>query len=570
MDYQKMMKIARGEMKAELVLKNAQVIDVYSKTIEKNDIAIEDGKIVGVGTYHGIEEHDLKGKYVSPGLIDGHVHIESSMLTPYGFARIVVPKGTTTVIADPHEIANVCGKKGIEFMLDASKNIPLNVYMMIPSCVPATKDENSGAVVTKEDIDSLMNRERVLGLGEVMDYPSVVNGDHIIHEKIELMKGRVIDGHAPDVIGNDLNAYIAAGVMTDHECTIKESMLERIKKGMYVHLREGSQTRNERALLPGLNADNMSRVLFCTDDKHPFDIKKEGHINFNVNLAIEAGIDPIDAIRMATLNAATCYNLPNAGGIAPGKDADLFVFSDLKHIEPETVYFKGVVVAENDEPLFEMENIIPDSVLNTVHLDQEHISFDLPLKSDRVKVIGLVQNNITTKKLTQRVKVKDGLFVYDETKDILKLAVIERHQKRHTVGIGLLEGFGIKNGALAMTVAHDSHNLIMVGSNDRDMQIAVEKIQDLQGGIVLVQHGVVIESLALEIGGIMTNASETHVQKTLLDMKEKIVGMGLNPDVSDPFISLAFLALPVIPDLKLTDRGLFDVNQFKIVPIEEE
>ncbi len=570
MDYEKLMKIARGEVKAELVLKNAQVIDVYGKTIEKNDIAIEDGKIVGVGSYQGIEEHDLKGKYVAPGLIDGHVHIESSMLTPYGFARIVVPKGTTTIIADPHEIANVCGKPGIEFMLDASKNIPLNVYMMIPSCVPATKDENSGAIVTAEDIESLMDKDRVLGLGEVMDYPSVVYGDSIIHKKIELMRGRVIDGHAPDVMGNDLNAYIAAGVMTDHECTIKESMLERIKRGMYVHLREGSQTRNTRALLPGLNKDNMSRVLFCTDDKHPFDIKKEGHINFNVNLAIDAGIDPVDAIAMATLNAATCYHLPYAGGIAPGKDADLFVFSDLKHIEPETVYFKGNIVAENDEPRFEMENHIPNVVLNTVHLDVDQISFDLYLKSAEVKVIGLIENNITTKQLRRTVKIKDGKFLYDETKDILKLAVIERHHHRKTVGLGLVEGFGFKDGALAMTVAHDSHNLIIVGSNDHDMRLAAEKIQVIQGGIVLVQKGEVIEYLPLEIGGIMTNASETHVQKTLLDMKEKIMNMGLRKEVSDPFISLAFLALPVIPDLKLTDRGLFDVNQFKIVSIEEE
>ncbi len=570
MDYKRIMKIARGELEAELVLKHAQIINVYSREIEKGDIAIEDGIIVGIGLYHGKNEHDLKDKYVSPGFIDGHVHIESSMLTPYGFARIVVPKGTTTIIADPHEIANVCGNDGIQFMLDSSKDIPLNVYMMIPSCVPAIKDENSGAVVSAKDIKSFMDHPRVLGLGEVMDYPSVIYGDDDMHAKIELMRGRVIDGHAPDVMGNDLNAYIAAGVMTDHECTFKESMIERIRKGMYVHLREGSQTRNTNALLKGLNKDNINRVLFCTDDKHPFDIKREGHINFNVNLAIKDGIDPVDAIKMATLNAATCYKLPHLGGIAPGKQADLLVFSNLKNIEPEVVYYKGQIVAKNDEALFEMHYEVPESVLNTVHLDQKKISFDLKLKSNNVKVIGLVKNNITTKQYIRQVKVKNHSFVYNPNIDILKLAVVERHHHTGNVGIGLIEGFGIKNGALAMTIAHDSHNLIIIGSSDDDMRVALAKIQEIQGGIVLVKNGEVIDYLQLEVGGIMTAQPETIVQHTLLSMKEKIEKMGLNPEVGDPFISLAFLALPVIPNLKLTDRGLFDVIQFKIVPIEEE
>ncbi|MBN2299907.1 MAG: adenine deaminase [Acholeplasmataceae bacterium] len=570
MDYKRITKIARGELEAELVLKNAKIINVYNGEIESGDIAIDHGKIVGVGSYQGKVEHDIKGKYVAPGFIDGHVHIESSMLTPFGFARIVVPKGTTTIIADPHEIANVCGNEGIKFMLDASDDIPLNVYMMIPSCVPAMKDENSGAVIDSKDIESFMDHPRVLGLGEVMDYPSVIYGDDLMHEKIELMRGRIIDGHAPDVMGNDLNAYIASGVMTDHECTYKESMLERIRKGMYVHLREGSQTRNTNALLAGLNKDNINRVLFCTDDKHPFDIKKEGHINFNVNLAIKAGIDPIDAIKMATINAATCYGLPHLGGIAPGKDADLFIFSNLDKIEPETVYFKGQIVAQNDEALFDKKIDVPLSVLNTVHLDFYKISFDLKLSSNQVKVIGLVPNNITTKELIRNVKVENETFIYDADVDILKLAVIERHHHIGNVGIGLVEGFGIKNGALAMTIAHDSHNLIIVGSNDNDMRIALEKINEIQGGIVLVEDGKVSEYLKLEVGGIMTTQSEEFVQNTLLSMKEKIEKMGLNPAVGDPFISLAFLALPVIPDLKLTDRGLFDVKQFKITSIEKE
>jgi len=567
MDYQRVMKVARGVISAELVLKQAKIINVYTGEIELGDIAIENGTIVGIGSYRGEIEHNMEGRFVAPGFIDGHVHIESSMLTPPGFSKIVVPKGTTTVIADPHEIANVCGIKGIQFMLDSSEKVPMNVYMMIPSCVPATKDENNGETVSVSDIATFLKHPRVLGLGEVMDYPSVIYGEDDIHKKIELMKNKKIDGHAPDVMGKDLNAYIAAGVATDHECTYADSMIARIKRGMYVHLREGSQTRNTNALLKGLNKDNINRVLFCTDDKHPFDIKEEGHINFNVNLAIKAGIAPIDAIKMATLNAANCYGLPHLGGIAPNKQADLIVFSDLYHIEPEIVYFKGKVVAKNGEPVFKAEAKIPDSVLNTIHLD-EKLSFDLNLKGPDVKVIGLISNNITTNELIRKVKVEKGKFVYDRQVDILKLAVVERHHHTGNVGVGLVEGFGLKDGALAMTIAHDSHNLIIVGSNDNDMQVAAKKIQEIQGGIVLVQNGVVTEFLELEVGGIMTAHSELLVQETLLRMKRKIQKMGLNPNVSDPFISLAFLALPVIPKLKLTDRGLFDVDLFKIVPIE--
>jgi len=568
MNYKSIMKKARGDQKASLVLKNGRIINVYSGEIEELDIAIEDGKIIGIGEYDGIKEIDLKKMFVAPGLIDGHVHIESSMLTPPQFAKIVLPKGTTTIIADPHEIANVSGVAGIEFMLKSSEHIPLTVYMMIPSCVPATIEENAGAMITAHDIRKLKRHPRVLGLGEVMDYPSVIHGNSMIFEKINVMHDHVIDGHAPDVIGNDLNAYITAGVMTDHECTMVLSMQERIKRGMYVHLREGSATRNTKTLLKGLNKNNMHRVLFCTDDKHPEDIKNEGHINYNVNLAIESGIDPIDAIRMATLNAATCYHLPHLGGIAPGKDADLIIFDNLDKIEPLYVYKKGVLVASHGKALFEASTEVPEAVLNTVHLDLNQLSFTLHLKNNHVKVIGLIKNNITTNHLNRTVNVEDGKFLYDRNVDILKLAVIERHHNKHMIGLGLVEGFGIKDGALAMTIAHDSHNLIIVGSSDVDMRLAAEKINEIQGGIVLVQHGKVTHSLKLEVGGIMTNAESIIVSESLKHMKTEIKAMGLDQDIDDPFISLAFLALPVIPSLKLTDRGLFDVNQFKIVPIE--
>ncbi len=570
MNHKKIMKVARGEIAAELVLKNAQIINVYSGQIEQGDIAIEGNMIVGIGSYQGVIEHDIKKRYIAPGFIDGHVHIESSMVTPLGFAKVVAPKGTTTVIADPHEIANVSGVKGIQFMLDSSEDIPLNVYMMLPSCVPATKDENSGAIITAKDIKSLSSHKRVLGLGEVMDYPSVIHGDKMIHEKIEMMNERVIDGHAPDIIGQDLNAYIAAGVMTDHECTKVESMLQRISKGMYVHLREGSVTRNTETLLKGITKTNLNRVLFCTDDKHPHDIKTEGHINYNVNLAIKAGIDPIDAIKMATLNAANCYGLSHLGAIAPGKQADLFVFSDLKQIEPEVVYHNGVIIAKDGKPLFDGEINVPQELLNTVHINETELSFDLKLKNSLVKVIGIIPRNITTNQLLRKVKVENNKFVYDPKVDILKLAVIERHHNTKNIGLGLVEGFGFKGGALAMTIAHDSHNLIIVGSSDEDMRIAALKINEINGGIVLVKNGIVIDFLKLEVAGIMTAEPVVKVEKALLRMKGKIIKMKLNKQVDDPFISLAFLALPVIPKLKLTDRGLFDVDKFKIVSIESE
>ena len=570
MDFIRKMKIARGEELAEMVLKNCRIINVYSGEIDDADIAIEDGIILGIGKYSGKIEHDLKYAYVAPGFIDGHVHIESSMLTPPGFAKIILPKGTTTIIADPHEIANVSGKAGIQFMLDASEKIPLNVMMMIPSCVPATIDENSGAVITADDIKTFLGHPKVLGLGEVMDYPAVIKGDYLIHEKIQLMSQKIIDGHAPDILGYDLNAYIASGVMTDHESTIETSLTERIRRGMYVHLREGSATRNVKALLKGITKENIHRTLFCTDDKHPFDIEKEGHINYNVNLAIEFGVNPVDAIRMATLNAANCYNLSHLGGIAPNKQADLIVFDHLNKIEPKLVFYKGTLVAKDGKALFDLKVDIPKEMINTVIFDDSILNFDLKLKSNKVHVIGLIKQNITTKDLIRKVKVENGMFLYDDQKDIIKLAVIERHKNRRKIGLGLVEGFEIKNGALAMTIAHDSHNLLILGTNDQDMALAAKKIKEIQGGIVIVRNGKVDDFLQLEVGGIMTANSEVIVQETLLRMKDKIKEMGLSKDVDDPFISLAFLALPVIPELKLTDRGLFDVNQFKIIPIEIE
>lgn len=562
-------RIARGDRKAELVLKNCQIINVFNRQIEKGDIAIQDGIIVGVGEYEGIEEVDIGGQFVCPGFIDGHVHIESSMLTPPQFAKAVMPKGTTTVIADPHEIANVCGLEGIDYMLKSSEKLPLDVYIMLPSCVPSTDFENAGAVLLAKDLVKFKEHPYVLGLGEMMNYPGVILGNKKVHKKLELMKDCIIDGHAPDVKGKSLNAYITAGVKTDHECTSLDELEEKIAKGMYVHIREGSATRNLKTLIRGVTPQNNRRILFCTDDKHPIDIKNEGHINYNVRLAIEKGIDPIVAIQMATLNIAECYSLKGKGAIALGYEADLLVFQDLRTVRVNEVYKKGELVAKDNKALFETETIRDPRILDTVKLDEvNNISFDIQLDSGFAKVIQLIKDNIITKKVTRKVDVEDNLFSYHEKLDILKLAVIERHKGTGNVGLGLVEGYGLKEGAVALTIAHDSHNIIVIGVNDEDMRVAVNELKRTKGGITICSDGKVLHTLPLEVGGLMTDSPIEEVEAKIEVMEKLARDKGVNPAIN-PFLTLAFLALPVIPELKLTDCGLFDVNTFSFVDIEE-
>lgn len=567
MDYKTMMDQARGITKAELVFKNASVINVYSGTIDHVDVAISQGVILGTGFYHGHQEIDLQGKYLSPGFIDSHVHIESSMLTPREFAKVIVPKGTTTIIADPHEITNVLGLRAIEYMLHASENIPLDVYFMLPSSVPATSFEHSGASLNALEIASYKNHPRILGLGEVMDYPAVLQGDEEIHQKIDVMEGHTIDGHIPDLLGNDLNAYVYAGIETDHESTAIKYLNERIAKGMYVHLREGSATRNVADLIPAIHAKNIHRATFCTDDKHALDLIQEGHINYNINLAISLGVDPIDAIRMATLNAATCYGLKNTGGIAPGKLADLVIFDDLNHIEPLMVYKKGQLVAKDGHILDQTKEYVPEDVMNTVHIDLDQIDLSLPLKKNLVRVIGLVPHNIITDEIIMNVQVKDHQFVFDPSIDVLKLISIERHHMRHTVGKGLVTGFGFKNCTLGMSIAHDSHNLVIVGSNDDDILRCAKELKKIQGGIVLVKNGKVMTSLRLEVAGLMTASSGYEVAEKIKAIRSHLIESGMTMK-DDPLIALSFLCLPVIPKLKLTDQGLFDVDKFTFTTLE--
>ncbi len=570
MQYEKKMKSAKNETPPELVFKNAKIVNVFTESVEEADIAVEDGIILGIGHYRGDREIDLKGAFVAPGFIDGHVHIESSMLTPPMFAKTIMPKGTTTIIADPHEIANVCGKDGIGFMLEAAKHTPLEIFTMIPSSVPATTFETAGATIAPSDVEALKDAPGILGLGEVMNYPGVLAGEADIHEKIKIMRGRPVDGHAPGLSGLSLNAYISAGVRTDHECSTVEEMIERVGLGMYVHLREGSVTRNAGKLLAGVEKAFLDRLLFCTDDKHPEDIRKEGHINHNINLAIESGLSPIEAIKIATLNPAQCYKLDGIGAIAPGYQADFVVFERLEKIEPVAVYKKGVKVAENDRFLLEAKPFTDHAVLNTVRIDPDAVDFTLRLKKNTVRVIGLVKNNILSEDLRRSVSVKEKTYVNNNDDDIMKLAVIERHKRSGNVGLGLVEGFGFKNGALAMTIAHDSHNLIVAGDSDAAMRMAMEKIIDTGGGIALVHHQKLIGHLPLPIAGIMTDEDPEKVAKNLETMKADIRNMGLSAAISDPFIQLAFLSLAVIPKLKLTDKGLFDVDKFINVPIESE
>jgi len=570
MDTIKLVKIARGDAPADLVLKNCKIINVFTSKIEVGDIAITDGVIVGIGKYDGIEEIDIKNRYVAPGFIDGHVHIESSMLTPPQFAKIVVPKGTTTVVADPHEIANVSGVEGIKYMIFSSIFGPLNVKMMIPSCVPATEFETSGAIITSSDIDNYKLAKGVLGLGEVMNYPGVIFGDEEVHKKIAVMSGFIKDGHAPSIYGKQLNAYKLSGIKTDHECTTVAELQEKVARGMYIHLREGSATRNVKVLSQGVTKENSRRLLFCTDDKHPEDIRSEGHINYNIKLAIENGVDPIVAIQMATVNTAECYKLDNIGAIAPGYDADMVVFESLSEIDVNEVFIKGELVASNNKALFDPVLYTNGFVTDTINiLNSDEISFDIQLKGNKVKVIELIENNVTTTKVIREVKVENGKYIHDPSKDILKLAVVERHHKTGNVGIGFVEGYGLKNGAVAMTISHDSHNLIVIGDNDKDMKVAMKEIEKIQGGITLVNNGKVFESIRLEVAGLMTNTEVKTIESKLKKMEAKAREMGLNKEVDDAFLSLAFMSLPVIPELKLTDKGLFDVTDFKLVSLEE-
>ncbi len=560
-------KIARGEKKAPLVFKNANIVNVFTHEIIFGDVAIYKGRIVGIGEYEGQEEVNIDNKFLAPSFIDGHVHIESSMVSPGQFAKGIVPRGVTTIIADPHEIANVTGIEGIKYILDSSQDMPLDVYVMLPSSVPATPFENAGAVLEAEDLESLKNHPRVLGLGEMMNYHGVINADKKVVDKLEFFQDMIIDGHGPLIDDKDLNAYVAAGIVTEHECSTLEEMVERLRLGMYIHIREGSAARNLDVLIEGVNKGNVSRCIFCTDDKHPSDLLNDGSIDHNIRLAIRKGLSPIDCIKMASLNAAQCYGLRWKGAIAPNYIADMVVIDNFEDFNILEVYKEGKLVGKDNNPVFTLEEDDSSSMMDTVNIKEvKKEDLEIKLDSKRANVIQLLPHSLITKRVERDLKLKDGVF--EPQNNILKAVVVERHKRTGNIGLGLVEGFGLENGAVASTVAHDSHNLIVIGDNDEDILLAIDELEKIGGGITLVSKGQVLDSLPLEIAGIMSKEPLDQVNVKLNSMLETAYNKLKISRNYEPFMTLAFIALPVIPDIKLTDMGLFDVINFKFLDLE--
>ncbi|MCI7612511.1 MAG: adenine deaminase [Selenomonadaceae bacterium] len=570
MDAKRLIRVAQGLEPADLVLKNAEVFHVYTGEFILSDIAIADGYIAGTGSYFGIEEIDMQGRYIVPGLIDAHVHIESSMLTPYQFAKAALPCGVTTVITDPHEIANVCGSKGIRFMLEATENIPLNVYVMLPSCVPSTDFENAGATLLADDLEPFLQHPRVLGLAEMMNAPGVLMQDDSVMEKLRMAErhGMHVDGHAPGLTSSQLMGYAAAGITSDHECISKEQALERLRAGIGVMLREGTAAKNLKALLPAVNPDTAPYFMFCSDDKIPAELLESGYINDMIRIAVsEGGVSVANALQMATINTARHYNLKDVGAILPGRKADLLVLDGLNPWVPLQVYKDGRLAYDKGRLVQEGTELDSSGLEHTVNVGELSPEvLRLPLATEMAHVIGLVPYQIVTKKSVLPVKRVDGCAVSDTANDVLKLAVFERHRATGNVGLGLVKGFGLKRGALASTVAHNSHNLIVIGTNDEDMLAAARELQRIGGGICIADGGEITASLALPVGGLMTNEPAQVVADKQAAIIARAREMGV-PEFYSPFLTLAFLSLPVIPSLKLTDKGLVDVDSFKFIPL---
>ena len=559
---------AQGRVICDLVIRNANVVDVCNKEVFSADVYIKDGYFAGFnGERKARKEIDANGRYMIPGFIDAHCHIESSHLSPSEFSDAVVPCGTTTVIADPHEICNVTGLDGMAYMLKASEHIPLSVFLMFPSCVPATAFEHSGAVLNAPEIEKYIDEKRVLGLGEMMNYPGVASADATVLDKLQCAwsRGKNIDGHAPSITGPALDSYAAAGITTDHECETPDELHDKIKKGMYVMLREGTACRNVLQLLPGVNEKNINRVLFCTDDRQPQSIVRDGHVNYGVSLAIQHGLDPVLAISAATLNAAVCYHLTDRGMIAPGKRADFFLSSSIdKGIKAEEVFILGKLQAENGRIIEKAIHTMPENVSGKMDVkDFSKAKLSFRPGSDHVRVIDIIPGGVVTGKGDAWIKRDgNGEWIHEDDKDILKLAVIERHHGTGNAATALIRGYGMKHGAVATSITHDSHNIIVIGDNDDDMAKAVEKLIAIGGGITIFKDGKELGTHVLEIAGLMTDLPLEEVTECLDEMheaaeKELHVASGI-----DPFMTLCFMALPVIPALKLTDCGLFDVEAF--------
>lgn len=554
--------VARGEAIADLVLREVRVVNVYSGEIFLTDLAIHRGRIIGWGSYRGREERNLKGCYLVPGLMDAHIHLESTMVLPDEFCRHVVPRGVTTVALDPHELANVAGVRGIQFFRQYINQLPMNFLIQLPSCVPATPVDESGATLTAEDLAPLLPLSGIHGLGEVMNFVGVVSGDRDLLAKLELMHGRFIDGHAPLLEGNALNAYVWTGIAADHESTGIEEAREKLRRGMYVMVREGSAAKDLQRLLPLIHESNARRFVFCTDDRHPLDLAEEGHMDHVLRKAIHAGLPAIEAIRMATLNAAECLRCPDLGAIAPGKRADLVVVEDLRDFRPKEVYKDGQLVAEDGRLLQQITLEGELQLKSTVQVGELTLK-DLQIPTGRrYQVIQVQPGQIVTRKVERSVRMEAGEILDPE---VAKIVVVERYRQSGHIGVGLIQGMGLREGAIASSVAHDSHNLIAMGRDDRSILQALEAIIQMQGGIVLTRQGRVEASLPLPIGGLMSDRDLTWVVERLRQLHRLAREVGI--ELADPFMTLAFMALPVIPEIKITTRGLFDVRQNRLVPL---
>ena len=557
---QRIIAVAAGREKADLVLKNAKYLNVFSNEFLCGDIAVANGLIAGVGKYDGKTEIDVSGKLVLPGFIDAHIHLESSMVTPAEFAKAVVAHGTTTVITDPHEITNVMGIDGVEYMIQASQNLPIDVHFMMPSCVPATEIDESGAELDCKDIDLYLDNKKVLGLAEMMNYVGVINGDKNVLSKIVTSQAhhKKIDGHAPELSGNDLNAYIAAGVYSDHECSTFENALEKLRKGQFVMIREGTAAHNLKALMPLLTQQYYSRCMFATDDKHPSDLLHGGHIDYIVKQALKNGADPIVALKTATHHAARYFLLNNKGAIASGYLADIVVVNNLEDFNVETVFKRGKLVFDGEVKDFSAPTVdekLAEKCFDTFHLDSVTPS---SFKVDgKLGLIGLVGGELLTRNLGTADKI-------DVENDILKIACIERHKGTNHIGVGYVKGYSLKSGAVATSVAHDSHNIITVGCNDDDIAVAVNAIKDSKGGIAVVENGKIKALLELPIAGLMSDEPLTTVNEKLENAKSSAYELGADKSI-DPFMTLSFLSLPVIPSLRITTKGVFDAENWKML-----
>ena len=553
---QRIIAAAAGREPADLVLKNATFVNVFSNELSNMDIAVTEGLIVGMGSYHGREEVDCTGKIVLPGFLDAHIHLESSLVSPTEFVKAVLPHGTTTVVTDPHEIANVMGTDGIEYMLQATEELPVDVRFMLPSCVPATPLDESGAILDYRAIDSFYDHPRVQGLAEMMNFVGAINGDEQTVEKIVAAQAhhKKIDGHAPDLQGNDLNAYIAAGVYSDHECHDVKDAIAKLERGQFIMIREGTAARNLEALMPLLTGKYADRCMFCTDDKHPNDLLEKGHIDYIVKKAISLGADPITAVKVACHNAARYFLLNNRGGISPGYLADFVIIDNFQDFNIEQVYKKGVLMVDHGEiqdfPAPEIEPYLVERAHKTFHV-AALTAEDFAEKRPR-GIIGMVDGEITTVDAGYSDRI-------DVEYDVLKIAVVERHKNTHHIGIGYIQGYGLKSGAVATSISHDSHNIIVVGTNEADMAAAVNRVVELNGGIVVWDGGQSVAEVPLAIAGIMSDEPLVTVNEKLETAKNAAHKLGVNPGI-DPFMTLSFMALPVIPSLRITTRGVFDVT----------